>query len=225
MDPRRVLVVDDDYHTRRMLCRLLSARGLAPSGVSTAPEALAYIQAAPPAVVLLDVHMPGVDGIQLFKALSLSPKTKHLPILLMTGLPVPSSLIHAAADGLRVGRIYEKAELDALLDRAEELLDAPSLPPNAVALDLLHRTLQIGDCRIAGLAAKRFDVLVALLRHDGSMTQEDLLMEVWGPDHDPKTVQMTVARLREDLKPYPALQILTESRSYRLLIHPSPRRR
>lgn len=235
MPPRRALVVDDDYHMSRMLCRMLSSRGLAASPASNADNALAHVAAAPPSIIIIDIHMPGIDGIQLYKALRAAPRTRAIPLLLMSGVPLLRSIRDAISHDLGAGRIYEKLDLEPLLAHAEKAASTPQPAPDLpeihilrkgpAALDILHHTLTLDDTPIPRIAGKPFDVLAALFRRDAPMTQEELLQELWPPSTDPKTVQMTVSRLRESLKPYPALQILTESRSYRLVIHSTPRRR
>lgn len=91
-----------------------------------------------------------------------------------------------------------------------------------VSLDLIHREIEIDGLRLPRLASRRFDLLLALFRHQKPMDQASLLLEVWGMERDLKVVQMTVARLREDLRSFPAIQIRTTAHCYELIITPDP---
>lgn len=226
----RVLVVDDEFAQRRLLCRLLGVEGYRTFSVSCSINAIGKIRRLRPDLVLADISMPGMDGIKLFKILRSHPETAAVQVILMTGKSIPECVIQAAADGLSAGQIYKKADIKGLLARIKGMLGTPApasahsgpdshiLSKGTVSLDLIHRTVRVDGRLVPRLAAKRFDVLLALFRHDGPMSQQELQVDVWACQCDLKTVQMTVGRLREDLKDFPALQIRTDAHTYQLLI-------
>ena len=86
-DPRPVLVVDDDEATRRAEREVLHENGFRVVEARDGAEALWYMQHDPPAVVILDVQMPGVDGPSFARELRMS--LRHVPLVLLTGAPDP----------------------------------------------------------------------------------------------------------------------------------------
>lgn len=93
------------------------------------------------------------------------------------------------------------------------------------SIDLVHREIEIHGRRVHRLAGRRFEVFLVLFRNEKPMGQDELLNEIWGIRDYSKVVQMTVSRLREDLKNVPEIQIRTDARSYELVIRPDSRRR
>ncbi len=84
----RVLVVDDDQAVRAALAVTLSDLGLAVSEATAGTEALAKARVEIPDVILLDVHMPGMDGFEVLRKLRECPVTRSTPVVMLTGLPV-----------------------------------------------------------------------------------------------------------------------------------------
>ena len=85
MAPPRILVVDDDAALRDIVQEALSVAGYAPVAVGTGPEALAAARAHPPALILLDHKLPGMDGPAVLTALQADPQLRTIPVLLLTG--------------------------------------------------------------------------------------------------------------------------------------------
>lgn len=235
MPHRRVLVVDDENSQRVLFARIFGARGYQAFTADSALDALGKVHDLCPDLVLADICMPGVDGIFLYKALRAHRETAAIPVLLMTGTSIPASVTLAAANGLGAAAIYFKNDLKGLLAAVDGALEVPAasvgghtdrgghiLCKGSVSFDLIHRTASVDGRPVPRLAAKRFDVLLAMFRHDGPMSQEELLAEVWGGECDIKTVQMTVARLRADLKTFRALQIRTDAQTYQVLVSSKP---
>lgn len=81
---RRILVVDDDEATHHMLRRVLQGKGWAVSEAAGGKEALDKIAANPPALVLLDLMMPGMDGFEVMEALRAEEAWRHLPVIVIT---------------------------------------------------------------------------------------------------------------------------------------------
>ncbi len=82
-----VMIVDHDPAVRAALAVDLSDLGLAPSEATTGDEALAKARLEFPDVILLDVHMPGMDGFEVLRKLRESPATRYTPVVMLTGLP------------------------------------------------------------------------------------------------------------------------------------------
>jgi len=80
-----VLVVDDYADARAMYVAWLQVSGYRVAEASTAAEAIALAQAEPPAAILMDLSLPGVDGIEATRRLKADPRTRHVPVLAITG--------------------------------------------------------------------------------------------------------------------------------------------
>ncbi len=101
MTPPRILVVDDDSAIRDILHEVLSTAGYAPVAVGTGPEALAAARAQPPALILLDHNLPGMDGPAVLMALQADPQLRTIPVLLLTGSVVDLPRLPGVAASLR----------------------------------------------------------------------------------------------------------------------------
>ena len=81
--PAAILIVDDERANRHLLPVLLKPKGYATRAAANGEEALASIAAAPPALILLDVMMPGIDGRAVASAVKADPATSNIPIIIM----------------------------------------------------------------------------------------------------------------------------------------------
>ncbi len=109
----RVLVVDDDPEIVTFLVTLLELEGLEPSVATSAPAALEQLQRERPSLVLLDIAMPGQDGIELCKALKADPHTRGVPIFVISARPGREVVERALAAGaeLFIRKPFENHEL------------------------------------------------------------------------------------------------------------------
>lgn len=215
----RVLVVDDESQQRRLFQRQFEAHGLEVASAASAAEALAMTReaAAPPNMILCDIAMPGIDGVTFVKALRAVPETATIPAILMTGLSLPTGLMEAAAEALGVGDIHLKGgPFPALLARIRTRLKEP--PAKGVVIDPIQRAITIDGRRLPELPARRFQLLCALLRHPRAASREELLERVWDGKENVNIVDVTVMRLRQDLKSLPFLRIETVPAGYRLVL-------
>ena len=109
----RVLVVDDDPEIVTFLCTLLELEGLQASVATSAPAALEQLRMAQPSLVLLDIAMPGQDGIELCKTLKRDPATKGVPIFVISARPGREVVERALAAGAEafIRKPFENHEL------------------------------------------------------------------------------------------------------------------
>jgi CheY-like chemotaxis protein len=129
MSAPKVLVVDNDTLQRQMYHRVLSKSGYQALIATSGPEALVMIESERPDLVLTDVVMPQMDGVRFARALRAAPATADLPVILMTGLRVPESMLEAAAGSLAPCGFHQKgADIELLLGEIERLLKGRALP-------------------------------------------------------------------------------------------------
>ena len=122
----RVLVVDDDVAIAEVLAELLALEGHAVAHCCTGEAALAAARAAPPGLVLLDVRMPGadgLDGLRVAAALAADPRTRAVPVVLMTAAsPQERGAWGEALAGRAERVLFKPFALDELFDTVAALL-------------------------------------------------------------------------------------------------------
>jgi two-component system response regulator MprA len=123
MDRRPILVVDDDDDVRNMLCAVLSAEGYPVVGAADGIEALSRMRRNPPALAVVDMMMPRMDGEQLIRAMSQDAALVRVPVAIMSGQTTPATAVTAIA---RVSaRLIKPFELDELLTVVHRFADPP----------------------------------------------------------------------------------------------------
>jgi two-component system response regulator MprA len=210
-----VLLVDDDEPIRRMLERTLAAEGYGVTSAVDGGAALAAIERAVPDVVVLDVAMPGVDGLDVCRRLR--GKGLAVPILLLTARDAVSHRIaglDAGADDYLVKPFATEellARIRALLRRGHEPEDV--LAHGDVVLDLDTRFARRGG-RDLGLSPREADLLELLLRNARHVVTRELALErIWGGQAAAglNVVDRYVSYLRRKLGEPPLIQTVRGS--------------
>jgi two-component system response regulator MprA len=217
----RVLVVEDDRRIAAFLDRALVRAGYRVDLASDGTAALAAAAEAPPDVVVLDVMLPGLDGLEVARRLRAD---SGVPILMLTARDGVGDRVQGldagADDYLAKPFALEEllARLRALLrGRALALADARRgvLTYADVRLDQDTRQVTRGGRRIE-LRNKAFELLAYLLRNPGRiLSRRELLEEVWGYDFlgDSNVIEVTVAHLRQQLEAAGAPRLIHTVRS------------
>lgn len=209
MAGRRVLVVDDDPALAEMLQIVLQASGLETSWVARGDEALAEFRRTKPDLVLLDLMLPGRDGVDVCRDLRAE---SDVPIVMLTAKSDTQHVVEgleAGADDY-VAKPFKTQELLARvrtrLRRAGGPGDEPSLLRiGDLTIDVEAHTVHRGESPIL-LTPLEFDLLLALARRPRqAFTRELLLQEVWGYRHpgDTRLVNVHVQRLRSKIEKDP----------------------
>jgi two-component system, OmpR family, response regulator MprA len=210
MSPVAVLLVDDDASIRRMLERTLSAEGYDVAAASDGGAALAAVERSVPDVVVLDVAMPGLDGLAVTRRLR--AKGLAVPVLLLTArdaLEERVAGLDAGADDYLV-KPFEAQELSA---RLRALLRRNRPPSKRLAYADLLLEPDTGTARRGGrdldLTRREAELLELLLRNQRTVvTRELALEEVWGGEGEASlnVVDRYVAYLRRKLGDPPVIQ-------------------
>ena len=210
MSPVAVLLVDDDASIRRMLERTLSAEGYDVAAVADGGAALAHVERSLPDLIVLDVAMPGVDGLSVTRRLR--AKGLPVPILLLTARDALAERVaglDAGADDYLV-KPFEARELAA---RLRALLRRNRPPAEQLAYADLLLEPGTGTALRAGrdleLTRREAELLELLLRNPRSVvTREIALEEVWGGEGEASlnVVDRYVAYLRRELGVPPLIQ-------------------
>ena len=196
-----VLVVDDDGPIRRMLERTLAAEGYGVSGAADGGMALASIERSAPDVVVLDVGLPGLDGLAVCRRLR--SKGLTLPILLLTARDAVSDRV-AGLDAGADDYLVKPFAPEELLARIRALLRRGTVSGELLAFgdlsfDVESRTATRGGREIQ-LSAREADLLELLLRNARQVIGRDqALQRVWGGTAGPNVVDRYVSYLRRKL--------------------------
>jgi len=210
MEPaqRTVCVVEDDPAIRRGLADSLRFAGYRVLECADGPAARRALFSADLDLVLLDVVLPGFDGLAFLPELRAARPT--LPVLFVTARGAEEDRVR----GLRGGAddyVVKPFSASELLARVEAVLrrsaarprDVRALVLDDLSIDLERRTLRRGAAEAGSLTEREAEVLAYLARHpDRVVSRAELLERVWRLDPrglDTRTVDMTVARLREKL--------------------------
>jgi DNA-binding response OmpR family regulator len=110
---QRVLIVEDDPPTRKLLTEFLRMNGFAPVAVGSGEEALPLAEGEPPNLIILDIGLPGMDGWEILRRLQSSSSTSNIPILMLTCYDAVEDLIRAYSFGATyfIAKPYNQEEL------------------------------------------------------------------------------------------------------------------
>ncbi len=212
MAPKHILLVDDDELLRRSLTFSLQHAGYRVSTAATAEDALAISRYDTPDLVLLDIVLPGMDGLDALKEFR---ERQRLPVIFLTGRrrEIDQVLgLELGADDY-VTKPFDKdvllARIKALLRRTEVEQELPpavaSLQVGNLKLDPQSHTVLVGD-RGVELSPREFDLLRVLAQEAGRvLSVDELLKRVWGPDFlgEPQVVYVHIRWLREKIEKDP----------------------
>ena len=200
-----VLVVDDDQDLAEMLGIVLTGAGIDVDLVSRGDEALEAFRNNPPDLVLLDVMLPGLDGIEVCKQIRAE---SMVPIVMLSAKGDTNDVVRgleAGADDYMVKPFRHQTELVARIRtrlRRTNTDVAGLLTISDLIIDVnAHEVTRAG--KVITLTRLEFDLLVALAREPGRVFSRDaLLSEVWGYRHstDTRLVNVHVQRLRAKIE-------------------------
>jgi len=209
-----VLVVDDEPTVTEVVSRYLEHAGYKARVAGDGPEALRLAASTRPDLVVLDLMLPGMDGLEVMRRMRERPGDgRRLSVILLTARGEPADRVL----GLRLGaddyvaKPFSPAELvarvDAVLRRAEPGVER--LPPITFAgleVDPPARRVRVGGEEVQ-LTAREYDLLLHFVRHPGQAFSRDQLMDlVWQYSFysDTSTVTVHVRRLREKIEEDPS---------------------
>ena len=204
----RILIAEDDRDIADLVAHYVRKSEWDPHIVSAGDEALAYARAHPVDLIILDLMLPGMSGLDVCRALRADHATSAVPIIMLTARADEADRVA----GLDIGaddylsKPFSPNELvariRALMRRSQLARPADGLLRyGTIVVDLSSHTVSY-DGRDVKLTAKEFMLLQYLLQHQGRVLSRDLLLEdVWGYRYTggTRTVDVHVRRLREKL--------------------------
>ena len=204
----RILVVEDDADIASLIVHYLSPAGYDSEVVATGSDALAAARRRPPDLIILDRMLPGLDGLEICRALRADVELATVPILMLTARAAEVDRIagfETGADDYVTKPFSPKelvARIGALLRRVRRgPADEPVLRYGPLVIDGERHVVTDGDHEVR-LTAKEYLLLQYFLEHRGRVLSRDLLLtDVWGYQYTggTRTVDVHVRRLREKL--------------------------
>ena len=203
---QKILVVDDEHNIRDLAQLYLEKEGFLVESAADGNEAIAKFQQVQPAMVILDVMMPGMDGFEVCRELR---RGSDVPILMLTARSDDVDKIV----GLEIGaddymtKPFNPRELVARVKAILRRFEGGRKPQNAysvanLSVDKARREVRV-DEQFLSLRTKEFDLLLAFVENPGiALTRDQLLGSVWGYDFagETRTVDVHVQHLRSKLQ-------------------------
>ena len=206
-----IYCVEDDLSIRELMLYALRASGFDALGFADGKELFEELSANLPRLILLDIMLPGQDGIDILKKLRGTPETAHIPVIMASARGTEYDKVAAldlgADDYLAkpFGMMEMVSRIRAVLRRSA----APTAGTAAAAvmilgdlkMDVISHTVYVQDTRIE-LARKEYELLRLFLSHPGRVYTRELLLEkVWGMDYmgETRTVDVHIGTLRTKL--------------------------
>lgn len=218
MDPGQghVLVVDDDPIVREVLQRYLLREGFQVTAAADGAAALDAVHASGPDLVLLDLMLPRIDGLEVFRRLRADAQTERTAVIMLTAKGGETDRIVGLESGADdyVSKPFSPREVvarvRAVLRRTQPAPDGDDSPEpiafGEITIDPAAREVTIGD-REAQLTPKEFDLLHLFARNPRvAFSRVRLLDEIWDVsyDGDPSTVTVHIRRLRQKIERDPS---------------------
>ncbi|WP_447980496.1 response regulator transcription factor [Candidatus Nitrospira bockiana] len=214
----RILVVDDEPQIRRSLQVNLSARGYDVLTAGTGEEALQVMIHRPPDVIMLDLLLPGIDGIELAQRIR---RQSSVPVILLSAVNEQGKKVEALEAGAD-DYVTKPFDMEEVIARIRSVLRraagshgvAPVFVAGQLSVNFERREVRLHD-RLVKLTPTEYDLLKYMIENAGKvLTHRMLLAAVWGPAYvdQAQYLRVFIGQLRKKLEENPALPrfILTD---------------
>lgn len=223
---RKILIVEDEHDILQLIKIYLEKEGFRTVSATTGAEGLRQIQHEKPDLVVLDLMLPEIDGLEVCKRLRSAPETAMLPIIILTAKAEESDTVIGlglGADDYVTKPFSPKtlvARVKALFRRLER---TPGDNPTQyrygdLVMDLARHEVTVKQAEVP-LTAKEFGLLEHLLRNPGRVLTRDILLStVWGYDYygTTRTVDVHIRRLKQKLPSLSDAIVSVKSLGYKL---------
>lgn len=217
MNPVRILIVDDEPPIRRFLRTALSAQDYRVEEAEDGEGALEFLKRNPVDLIILDLGLPGVDGLEVVRRLREQGGTT--PIIILSSRDDEIGKVAALDLGADdyVAKPFGMEELAAriraaLRHRLQQEGEKPLFRSGTLAVDLVRRIVTVGGAEVK-LTPREYDLLRVMVSHAGKvLTHKFLLREVWVGETDVQYLRIYIRTLRQKLEADPERPhlILTE---------------
>ena len=206
--PLRILVVDDEPAIRRFLKTSLSAQGYHIREAETGKQALELMKRDAPDVLVLDLGLPDMDGLEIIKETRAGGSA--IPIIVLSSRVDEANKVHALDLGADdyVTKPFGVEELlarlrTALRHRLQQQGERPIFKSGDLGLDLVRRIVTVKGAEVK-LSPREYDLLRVLVAHAGKvLTHRFILREVWGAETDVQYLRIYIRSLRQKIEADP----------------------
>lgn len=202
-----IFCVEDDSNIRELVVYTLETTGFSAQGFEDGASFMKALAFETPELILLDIMLPGEDGLALLKKLKTSSKTKSIPVIMVTAKGSEYDKVIGLDGGADdyvskpFGMMELIARIKAVLRRSSERQDLGLIIYGPITLDLQKHIVTVNGENVT-LTLKEFELLERLARKPGIVvTRDTLLSEIWGYDFDgeTRTIDVHVRSLRQKL--------------------------
>jgi DNA-binding response OmpR family regulator len=204
-----ILVVEDDIDIAALIAHYLEKAGHRVDRVTSGTDVLPHVRSSPPDLVILDLMLPGIDGLIVCQAMRADPTMASIPIIMLTARGEEADRVAGLELGADdyVTKPFSPKELSARVTALLRRSNRSSSPTAAllrygpITIDVDRHLVSL-DGEEVRLTAKEFLLLQYLVQHKGRVLSRDLLLsDVWGYQYTggTRTVDVHVRRLREKL--------------------------
>jgi two-component system KDP operon response regulator KdpE len=224
MNPARILIVDDEPPIRRFLRTALAAQGYRVEEAESGEAALDFLRRNPVDLIVLDLGLPGMDGLAVVRAVR--EGSAATPIVILSSRDDEAGKVAALDLGADdyVAKPFGMEELSAriraaLRHRLQQEGEKPVFRSGDLSVDLVRRMVTVRGQEVK-LTPREYDLLRLLVAHAGKvLTHRHILKEVWGGESDVQYLRIYVRTLRQKLETdpeKPALILTEQGVGYRL---------
>lgn len=219
-----VLVIEDESDIARLVRHYLEKEGYRVTTLQDGAQGMATLLKQVPDLLVLDLMLPGMDGLEICKKVRSRPEGTHLPILMLTAKGEESDKViglELGADDYLTKPFSPRelvARVRALLRRTQQPVTTKVLHYGKILLDPARHEVYV-DGKEVSLTAKEFELLRVLLKNRGRvLTRDVLLSEIWGYDYfgTTRTVDVHIRRLREKIPPLSEAILTVKSIGYKV---------
>ena len=202
-----IYCVEDDDNIRELVIYTLETTGLKAKGFADGSAFMEALAFDTPELILLDIMLPGDDGLELLKKLKSSSKTKNIPVIMVTAKGSEYDKVVGLDSGADdyvtkpFGMMELVSRIKAVLRRSGKVEDRTDMETAGVHVDVKKHEVTV-DGKEISLTLKEFELLEKLMRNQGIvLTRDQLLTEIWGYDFDgeTRTVDVHIRTLRQKL--------------------------
>ena len=202
-----IYCVEDDDNIRELVIYTLETTGLKAKGFAEGTAFMEALAFDTPELILLDIMLPGEDGLELLKKLKNSAKTKDIPVIMVTAKGAEYDKVIGLDSGADdyvtkpFGMMELVSRIKAVLRRSGRVQEQDMLSVNGVSVDVKKHEVKVTG-EIVTLTLKEFELLERLMRNQNIvLTRDQLLEDIWGYDFDgeTRTVDVHVRTLRQKL--------------------------
>lgn len=219
-----IYCVEDDASIRDIEVYALTSTGFEAEGFGDGSEFFAAVKKKKPELVILDVMLPGTDGVEILKKLKASPDTADIAVIMATAKGTEYDKIKSldiGADDYLVkpfGMMEMVSRVKAVMRRCSHAESPHILKNGGIMLDTSAHTVSVDGEKIQ-LTYKEYEILKLFLSHPRTVfTREQLFSEVWGLNYvgETRTVDMHIRTLRQKLGKYSELIETVRNVGYRM---------